>query len=401
MDAKTRREIGRRRVSPVLPPDHDDCARRARILCTSESEDPSSAVLAGLAGMQPDDGPCLLLGAALANDGRGWIDDRRKGLGGRALVRRRAERDRMVPRWYGPSCRNARTTLTLPPGQHLAVFSPSQGLAILSVHSGKPSDCSTLEAQQAPLIRWISVDFPIPSDRDLPWAEHIIKHLPDLPVLETPKDPSAAECVSSSRPLDILTLTLTISRQFRREQPFMFGSSKPASKARPTLPVPYFPALPQSRSTDTLLFACLHDRLHLFLGGSLRLGSLGLPPSSKTLAGSFLPSSTDTLGLFVLIHNQLQHMTLSIPLDRQLGLLAKAATSLRSFFDHAFRSLDDATGTWEDAKSMGDKWLERQRTNSRGQGGLSYQFLLYHLRFPSPRNLIVLHQPPRLSRRNC
>jgi hypothetical protein len=300
-------------------------------------------------------------------------------------------------------------------GQHLALFSSPRTLEIHSVHSGKLINQTALQvaSSELPLIRWLPLDLPkrtSDESRDPPWVEQVIRHLPDLPELETPKDASSTECVSLiPRPF---TVTTALTRSSRGE-PFLFGSAKPASStaapkaARPTLISPSsFPALSPSHSTDSFLIACSNDRLDLFLGGCLHLGHIDLPPSSQPLAASFYSSLGSTIGLFLLRPDdggsqQLQHVTIFIPLDDyQLGLLAKGATSMGSFFDHAFHSLEDATEAWEEARSVGEKWLDRLRTHDShghgGRGGLSCHALTWRWALminpcsrPDPRSAIT------------
>lgn len=241
----------------------------------------------------------------------------------------------------------------------------------------------------------------------------------------------------------------TSSFTLPRVCPF-FPSFPPFNRARPGEedyePIDADDQTAKAREETVLLAVDDTQSVHVFLGGSLWLGSVDLlanedPSIPEILGMAFLgspsiqdstadlPAERDQSSLFALIasiksgrersplldglglasstslsegQRVLAHLTLSIPLlpVPPLFLIARAATAIRSLLNHSFEALEDARKSWEEASSTGVKWFSRTSSAESGKSILystaSFAWILLPLR---PRSLQM--QPRKPSRSSC
>ncbi|BGP12724.1 hypothetical protein JCM10213v2_000641 [Rhodosporidiobolus nylandii] len=107
-------------------------------------------------------------------------------------------------------------------------------------------------------------------------------------------------------------------------------------------------------------------RMHLFLGGSVFLGTSPASSSSAILSVSLLSSSSNALDLTA--HSPIASRALRVPLPPTLPLLLNLSTALRAHLSHAFSALQEARNTWDEARRIGKGWLQRVTDVARPHG---------------------------------
>ncbi|GAA5835238.1 hypothetical protein JCM11251_006654 [Rhodosporidiobolus azoricus] len=109
-------------------------------------------------------------------------------------------------------------------------------------------------------------------------------------------------------------------------------------------------------------------KVHLFLSGSIFLGTLSLPSPSPLLGVSLLPSSsTPTLSL---LSPSTAHPT-PLHLPASLPPLLSLSTSLHTHLSHTLSSIQSARQEWDEARRLGKSWMQRIADVSRPHGVLA------------------------------
>ncbi|GAA5958492.1 hypothetical protein JCM3765_007894 [Sporobolomyces pararoseus] len=127
---------------------------------------------------------------------------------------------------------------------------------------------------------------------------------------------------------------------------------------------------------------CVGDeegKLHLYLGGSVFLGSVDVEGEGNAIVGvqvlpsaassSSSPSSTNC----ILVHNsssasKLSSRQLSLPIPPSLQLVIRQSSAIRSTIQHAFEALQEVRNLWDESRRIGKGWLQRVADVSRPQG---------------------------------
>lgn len=116
-------------------------------------------------------------------------------------------------------------------------------------------------------------------------------------------------------------------------------------------------------------------QVHLFLGGSVFLGSfaLGGTGAASVAAVQVLPSGpSSTSSRFAVIlstTSSLSLRTLSLNLPPSLEVFTLQSTLLRQHVQHAFESLQEVRTLWDESRRIGKAWLGRLGELSRSHGG--------------------------------
>ncbi|GAA6001909.1 hypothetical protein JCM10207_002375 [Rhodosporidiobolus poonsookiae] len=119
---------------------------------------------------------------------------------------------------------------------------------------------------------------------------------------------------------------------------------------------------------------CVGDdegRVHLYLGGSVFLGSfpLSLSTAANIASTSLLPSASSfTLHTHLLAASALSIIPLHIPLPPTLQLVLRVSSALRACVAHAFEALQEARGLWDEARRLGKGWVQRVADTARPHG---------------------------------
>jgi len=130
---------------------------------------------------------------------------------------------------------------------------------------------------------------------------------------------------------------------------------------------------------------CVGDesgKLHLYLGGSVYLGTVDVD-GSEIVGIQFLPSlsttsstSSNSSTARFLIHTSsnsiLSSRHLSLPVPSSLRLVVRQSSALRATIQHAFEALQEVRNLWDESRRIGKGWLQRVTDVSRPQGGESF-----------------------------
>ena len=126
---------------------------------------------------------------------------------------------------------------------------------------------------------------------------------------------------------------------------------------------------------------CIGDeegKLHLYLGGSVFLGTVPIGESTSIVGLQVLPSSSSKARLAVhsASSSTLSISRLSLPIPPSLQLVLRQSSALRATIQHAFEALQEVRNLWDEARRIGKGWLQRIADVSRPQGGELLPILL-------------------------
>lgn len=184
----------------------------------------------------------------------------------------------------------------------------------------------------------------------------------------------------------------------------VFGSAKNAmlqrerekEQGRPVemkTAAPRFPTFVDDRRVDELSLLVAGDeggRVHLFLNGSVLLGSIevGQPVRGSQVLPSTPGAPSQALAVLLESGTALSLRTVDLALPPALVVLAAQSSMLRSALQHAMDALQHARVGWDESRRIGKGWLGRLSETSRAQAST---FL------PSPAYLDkvrALREPP-------
>ncbi|ORY85393.1 anaphase-promoting complex, cyclosome, subunit 4-domain-containing protein [Leucosporidium creatinivorum] len=292
-----------------------------------------------------------------------------------------------------------------PDGNHLAVAlrspsptptlpsTPSHSLTLhlLSLHSGTsplppllipPSATPSPTPPQITHLSWQPLHHPtdpLLTSR----TTSIIASLPPLAPLSPPSSASATGAANAAGGGGGATGGLTHGQggvfgaknaMLQREREKEMGRAidlKVASPGFPTLlpsDAPGSTVKEEEKEQSLLLVGTNTGDLHLYLGGSIHLGSIPLASQIESIT---IPASSSQLSILLstpLPSPSLTARTLSLPLPPSLHLLAQSATSLRFHLNYACEALQEARGLWEESRRIGKAWLSRLGELSKSHG---------------------------------
>ena len=130
---------------------------------------------------------------------------------------------------------------------------------------------------------------------------------------------------------------------------------------------------------SVLLVGTDEGSVHLYLGGTVLLGTVKLEEGARVLGLTVLPSSSSTTRISVLLSSPQQDPSAStlalktrsfaLSLPPSLELFTQTASLLRSHVSHAFETLQEARALWDESRRIGKAWLARLGELSKGHGG--------------------------------
>ncbi|CDR39216.1 RHTO0S04e02916g1_1 [Rhodotorula toruloides] len=136
--------------------------------------------------------------------------------------------------------------------------------------------------------------------------------------------------------------------------------------------------------------------VHVFLGGSVYLGSIGV--GGKVHAITAVPSSPDLAepAISVLVHHSTSSTPLAvsrvdIPTPSTLPTVLHVSSTLSAHFEHAFEALQGARNMWDEARRIGKGWLQRIADVSRPHGVTTPPTTQLHLLLLTGRPTRSLH----------
>lgn len=293
--------------------------------------------------------------------------------------------------------------------------SPST-LAILSVHDGKPLSAPPLPlptSAKVSHLSWHALDYSV--DRDLTsWSIDLIRRLPGLPRIV--KEGAAG---SGHGPGGGGTGTgpalgnfaanpggggggggggvfgakqAMLERERAKEAQRALNLRESAPSGFPTLLIDRRPdqfegtgdenvkAMLRTRSLEhdetekTVL--CVGDedgKLHLYLGGSVFLGSIDVGDTGNAIIQIRVLPPTSSSAIRFLIHLssnlQLYSRQLALPVPSSIQLVIRQSSAIRATIQHAFEALQEVRNLWDESRRIGKGWLQRVADVSRPQGG--------------------------------
>lgn len=116
----------------------------------------------------------------------------------------------------------------------------------------------------------------------------------------------------------------------------------------------------QATSSSVLLVGDASGAVHLYLGGSVYLGTVQLESGSQVVGVAVLPSTSTATRLSVTTQSErvtLHRVALDLP--PTLELITQQSTSLRSTIQHAFDALQEARALWDESRRIGKAWMAR------------------------------------------
>lgn len=125
-----------------------------------------------------------------------------------------------------------------------------------------------------------------------------------------------------------------------------------------------------------------HGLLHLYLAGSVLLGSINLEPGYTVVGASLLSPRPDTPAtttrLSVLLSSssasnipQLSTSTLAFAVPPSLEVFVHHSTQLRLSISHAFEALQEARSLWDESRRVSKAWVARLADLVTSHGGTS------------------------------
>ncbi|GAA5894244.1 hypothetical protein JCM5296_004693 [Sporobolomyces johnsonii] len=117
--------------------------------------------------------------------------------------------------------------------------------------------------------------------------------------------------------------------------------------------------------------------VHLYLGGSIFIGSVNAGEGDSIIGVTVLPSSPSSTSAHLAIHlalsasastSPLSLLRLSLPLPPSLHLIIRQSSALRATIQHAFEALQEVRNLWDEARRIGKGWLQRITDVSRPHG---------------------------------
>lgn len=173
----------------------------------------------------------------------------------------------------------------------------------------------------------------------------------------------------------------------------VFGSAKNAALLRErekeagrilnlNTSAPKFPILlevPSSGSggagkNSILIIGDSNGKIHLYLGGSVFLGSFSISDESSIVSATILPSSPSAttattsstknsteikISLLLSSPSKLSSKTLTISLPNSLEILTQQSTNLKLKLEHAFEALQEVKVLWDESRRIGKVWMAR------------------------------------------
>lgn len=157
-----------------------------------------------------------------------------------------------------------------------------------------------------------------------------------------------------------------------------------AAKDFPTLLPAGSKETDESSGASVLLVGDAQGRVHLYLGGSVHLGSIGSSPllneRSRVVGATVLPSSSSTTRIAIFLSippastsnlSSLVTKTFSLSFPPTLEIFTQQSTMLRTAIQHTFESLQEARVLWDESRRIGKAWLARLAELSKTQIGES------------------------------
>ncbi|GAA5914814.1 hypothetical protein JCM8208_005711 [Rhodotorula glutinis] len=133
---------------------------------------------------------------------------------------------------------------------------------------------------------------------------------------------------------------------------------------------------------------------HLFLGGSVYLGSVDAGGPIVAITSLPLPSPSATASFAVHLSTSTSPLSvreLSLPLPATLSAVLRQSSALRALLQHAFDALQDARNLWDEARRIGKGWLQRIADVSRPHGVTTPPATQLHLLLLTGRPTRALH----------
>lgn len=152
------------------------------------------------------------------------------------------------------------------------------------------------------------------------------------------------------------------------------------------------------RQLTVLLAGDNKGEVHIYLDGSVFLGSVQVKDGSSVIGTVIRPDATCTMIAVVgstplappLAKLSLSYIQLSLP--PTLVHIAEQSTMLRQSLAHAFEALQEARTLWDESRRIGKSWLARLADLSRAQASASPS-----LCFPPSSPRFTTDEPPRFA----
>ena len=124
-----------------------------------------------------------------------------------------------------------------------------------------------------------------------------------------------------------------------------------------------------------LLVGDERGRTHVFLGGSVRLGSI--ETGGNVLAANVVPSpgpsDSGRTTISIVSHDfetdELRMSAATVRLPPTTLLMVRQSSALRRHLAHACEALQQARVLWDEARRLGKAWMERLSELSKNHGG--------------------------------
>ncbi|GAA5908343.1 uncharacterized protein JCM6883_004356 [Sporobolomyces salmoneus] len=144
---------------------------------------------------------------------------------------------------------------------------------------------------------------------------------------------------------------------------------------------------------------CVGDeegKLHLYLGGSVYLGTVDAGGEGNGIVGiRVLPSTSTSSTVRFLVQissaETLVCRQLSLPIPSSLELVIRQSSAIRSTIQHAFEALQEVRNLWDESRRIGKGWLQRVADVSRPQGVVLPPSTQLHLLLMTGRPTRSLH----------
>lgn len=256
-------------------------------------------------------------------------------------------------------------------GVSAAVTATPSTFTLLSVHTG----LSTLPPISLPRnssaishLSWQPLSHP--NDPNLSsYAASLIAELPPLPSLAKEAKAAATAAGGAAAASGVFGSAKLAALQRERDKEAGRALDLPTSaEGFPTL-------LPsgeteQETGSSILLVGDTNGSVHLYLGGSVFLGSVVLEPGHTVASISVLPSSSSTIRISVLLSSlsYLRSRSFNLTLPPSLDVFARHSTLLRVAIEHAFEALQEVRVLWDESRRIGRAWLARLAELSKSHG---------------------------------
>lgn len=148
------------------------------------------------------------------------------------------------------------------------------------------------------------------------------------------------------------------------------------SQPSPERSNPHLPHKAEDTSASVLAVGHSNGEVHMYLGGTVLLGTIRLGEGHRIAKVCALPSTSASARFAVTTSSvadlSMHKFELTIP--SSLEMLTRHATLLRYLIQHAFEALQEARALWDESRRIGKAWMARLADLSKSHGSTFEQY---------------------------